>query len=77
MKYAPEYSKLLDGAYHSGKTNSDQNIARSISLFANNFSGFKKYRDVDDLSHVINTHRLLTIELLKYLNITLLNLIQL
>ncbi len=30
IKTIPKYSKLLDGSYHTDKTNSDPNIARSI-----------------------------------------------
>lgn len=66
IKYIPEYSKLLDGSYHTEKTNSDKNIARSISFFVNNFPSFQKYKDVNDLSYIIKNHRLLTIELFEY-----------
>lgn len=62
----PQYSKLLDGSYHTDKTNSDQNIARSINFFVNHFPSFKKYKDTDDLSFIIHNHRLLTIELFEY-----------
>ncbi len=44
MKYIPEYSKSLDGSYHTGKTNSDQNIARSIDFFVNNFPSFRNIK---------------------------------
>jgi DNA polymerase IIIc chi subunit len=66
MKYIPEYSKLLDGSYHTEKTNSDPNIARSISFFVSNLPSFKKYKDTDDLSFIIDFNRLLTIELFEY-----------
>lgn len=66
MIYIPEYSKLLDGSYHTDKTNSDQNIARNISFFVNNFPSFMKYKDTDDLSFIIHNHRLLTVELFEY-----------
>ncbi len=61
-----EYSKLLDGSYHTEKSNSDPNIARSISFFVNNLPSFKKYKDTDDLSFIIDYNRLLTIELFEY-----------
>jgi hypothetical protein len=39
-------------------TNSDPNIARSISFFIDNFPSFQKiYKDVDDLSFIITHHR--------------------
>jgi hypothetical protein len=66
IKNIPLYSKLLDGSYHTDRTSSDQNIARSIKFFVNNFPSFKKYKDTDDLSFIINQHRLLTIELFEY-----------
>ena len=66
MKYIPEYSKLLDGSYHTEKSNSDPNIARSISFFVSNLPSFKKYKETDDLSFIIDFHRLLTIELFEY-----------
>ena len=66
MIYIPLYSKLLDGSYHTDKTNSDQYIVRSIDFFINNFPSFMKYKDTDDLSFIINNHRLLTIELFEY-----------
>ena len=66
IKTIPKYSKLLDGSYHTDKTNSDPNIARSITFFINNFPSFHKYKDVDDLSYIINNHRLLTVELFEY-----------
>ncbi len=66
MKYIPEYSKLLDGSYHTEKSNSDPNIARSISFFVSNLPSFKKYKETVDLSFIIDFHRLLTIELFEY-----------
>jgi hypothetical protein len=42
IKYIPLFSKLLDGSYHTEKSNSDANIARSISFFTNNFPSFTK-----------------------------------
>lgn len=66
IKIIPEYSKLLDGSYHSKKSNSDLNIARFIKFFINNLPSFNKYNDVDDLSFIIKNHRLLTIELFEY-----------
>ena len=66
IKSIPQYSKLLDGSYHSKKSNSDNNIARFIKFFVNNLPSFNKYIDVDDLSFIIKNHRLLTIELFEY-----------
>ena len=66
IKFKPLLSKLLDGSYHTDKTSSDQNIARSINFFVNNFPSFHKYKDTDDLSFIITHHRLLSIELFEY-----------
>ena len=66
IKYIPLFSKLLDGSYHTEKSNSDANIARSISFFTNNFPSFTKYKGTDDLSYIINQHRLLVVELFEY-----------
>ena len=33
IKTIPKYSKLLDGSYHTDKTNSAPNVARSITFF--------------------------------------------
>jgi hypothetical protein len=66
IKYIPLFSKLLDGSYHTEKSNSDANIARSISFFTNNFPSFTKYKSTDDLSYIINQHRLLVVELFEY-----------
>jgi hypothetical protein len=66
IKHIPLYSKLLDGSYHTEKSNSDANIARSISFFKNNFPSFTKYKNTDDLSYIINQHRLLVVELFEY-----------
>ena len=65
IKYIPLFSKLLDGSYHTEKSNSDANIARSISFFTNNFPSFTKYKSTDDLSYIINHHRLLVVELFE------------
>ena len=54
FKYVPLFSKLLDGSYQTEKSNSDANIARSISFFTNNFPSFTKYKGTDDLSYIIN-----------------------
>ncbi len=66
IKSKPLYSKLLNGSYHTDRTSSDQNIARSIKFFVNNFPSFHKYKDADDLSFIITHHRLLTIDLFEY-----------
>ena len=66
IKNIPLYSKLLDGSYHTDKSNSDDNIARSIKFFVNNLPSFIKYEETDNLSYIIKNHRLLTIEIFEY-----------
>jgi hypothetical protein len=44
IKYKPKYSKLLDGSFHTEKTNSGPNIARSISFLVNIFPSFQIYK---------------------------------
>lgn len=66
IKNKPLYSKLLDGSYHTDKTNSDANIARSIKFFVNNLPSFINNEDENDLSFIIKNHRLLTVEIFEY-----------
>ena len=59
-------SKLENGDYEDAKSKSDNNIASTIKYFVNNLPSFKKYKNVDDLSWVVNQHRLLMVEMLDY-----------
>ena len=59
-------SKLENGDYEDAKSKSDKNIASTIKYFVNNLPSFKKYKNVDDLSWVVNQHRLIMVEMLDY-----------
>ena len=39
---------------------------KDITFFTNNLPSFKKYKNTDDLSYIINNHRLLVLEILEY-----------
>ena len=60
------YSKLKNGDYHSATSKSDKNIAKSINTIVNNIDGFKKYKNVEDLTWIIDNHRLLFTEIIEY-----------
>jgi hypothetical protein len=66
IKVIPSFKKLANGDYHNEKTKSDPQIASHIKFFINNFDPFRKYKDVDDLTYIINDYRLLILEILKY-----------
>ena len=66
IKQIPLMSKLENGDYEDAKSKSDNNIASTIKFFVNNLPSFKKYKNVDDLSWVVNQHRLLMVEMLDY-----------
>lgn len=66
IKNIPLFSKLIDGSYHTEKSNSDLNISRSIKFFVSNLPSFLKYKDDNDLSYIIKNHRLLTVEIFEY-----------
>ena len=66
IKKTPLYSKLEAGDYQTAGSNSDKNIAGSIKFFRNNLPGFQQYKDNDDISWVVNQHRLLVVEILEY-----------
>lgn len=62
----PLLSKFKEGAYETSKSSSDHKIVKDIFFFVNNLPSFLKYKDEDDLSYIINNHRLLTYELLEF-----------
>ena len=66
MKKIPLFSKLERGDYHTAASNSDDNIAGSIKFFRNNLPSFKKYKNQDDISWVVDQHRQLTAEIFDY-----------
>lgn len=59
-------SKLIKGEYHSSISRSDKNIASGIKMFVNNLPSFKQYKKDDSLLWIINNHRQLLLEILKY-----------
>ena len=62
----PLFSKLEHGDYQTEQTKSDQNIAASIKFFRNRFPSFQRYKDDDDISWVVQNHRLLVVEMFEY-----------
>ena len=66
IKTTPLLSKLINCDYETDKSKSDNKISKGISFFVNNLPSFNKYKDTDDLSYIINNHRLLVIEILEY-----------
>ena len=66
MKKVPLLSKLEKGDYETASSKSDKNISATIKFFRNNLPSFKKYKNDDDISWVINQHRQLTAELLDF-----------
>ena len=66
IKTIPLLSKLTNGEYQTETSKSDNKILEDIKFFCNNIPSFKKYDKTDDLSYIINNHRLLVIEILEY-----------
>jgi len=66
LKKVPLLSKLENGDYEIASSKSDKNIASSIKFFRKNFPFFKNFEKEDDISWVINHHRLLVLELFLY-----------
>jgi len=57
--------KLFDGHYHSEKSKSDINYAKSIKFFINNLYSFKKIKN-NNLDFIYNNFNILIIEYLEY-----------
>lgn len=66
IKQTPLFSKLKDGDYEIETSKSDKNIASSINFFRKNLPSFQSFKDDDNISWVVNYHRILTVELLEY-----------
>jgi len=66
IKQTPLFSKLKDGDYEIETSKSDKNIASSINFFRNNLPSFQSFKDDDNISWVVNYHRILTVEILEY-----------
>ena len=66
IKTTPLLSKLINGNYKTEKSKSDDKIVKDTNFFVNNLPSFNKYKDTDDLTYIINNHRLLIIEILEY-----------
>ena len=66
FKRVPLLSELEKGEYETASSKSDGNIASSIKFFRNQLPSFKKYAFTDDISWVVNQHRLLMAEMLDY-----------
>ena len=66
IKRTPLLSKLLNRDYETATSKSDNNIGASIKFFRNNLPSFKRYANDDDISWVVNQHRLLIAELMEY-----------
>ena len=66
IRQVPFLSKLINGDYETDKNKSDHKIVKDRTFFTNNLQSFKKYKNTDDLSYIINNHRLLVLEILEY-----------
>ena len=66
IKQIPLLSNLKNGDYETDKSKSDYKIVKDITLFTNNLPSFKKYKQTEDLSYIINNHRLLILEIFEY-----------
>ena len=66
IKENPSRQKLVNGDYQTASSKSDKNIAASIKFFVNNLPSFTQFKNEDDLSWILQYHRLLTTELLEY-----------
>jgi hypothetical protein len=58
-------NKLYNGDYHSEKSKSDKNYAKSIKFFINNLYSFKKIKN-NNLDFIYNNFNILIIEFLEY-----------
>ncbi len=66
IKKVPLMSKLVNKDYEIASSKSDVNIASSIKFFRKNLPFFTQFENDDDISWVINHHRLLVAELFEY-----------
>ena len=62
----PSFSKLKNKEYETQQTKSDANIAASIKFFTNQLPSFQHYQNDDNISWVVEKHRLLVVEILEY-----------
>lgn len=66
MKRAPLLSKLENGDYEIATSKSDKNIAATIKFFCNSLPNFQHFKGADNIDWVINQHRQLVVEILRY-----------
>lgn len=66
MKRAPLLSKLENGDYEISTSKSDKNIAATIKFFCNSLPNFRHFKGADNIDWVINQHRQLVVEILRY-----------
>ena len=66
IKRFVSFSKLKNREYEIASSKSDNNIAASIKFFRNNLPTFKLFKNEDDITWVINFHRLLIAEIFDY-----------
>jgi len=66
FKRTPYFDKLIAGDYEQGRSNYDTtNVRVNIEFFMNNLPSFME-EDKNDLSWVVNRHRLLSLEIFQY-----------
>jgi hypothetical protein len=65
IKQVVSFKSLEKGDYETQGSKSDKNIAKVILFFVRNLPSFKQYKDTDNLSWMINQHRLLITEILE------------
>jgi hypothetical protein len=65
IKNIPSLSRLERGDYQTDKSKSDYKIVKDIKFFTNNLPSFQKYQGQDDLTFLIQNHRLLILEILE------------
>ena len=66
IKNIPLLSRLERGDYQTDKSKSDYKIVKDIKFFINNLPSFQKYKGQDDLTFLIQNHRLLMLEILEW-----------
>ena len=66
IKRIPLLSKLKNSEYQTEKSKSDYKIVKDIKFITNNLPSFKEYKNTDDLTYIINNHRLLILLILEY-----------
>lgn len=60
--------KLTNKEYETKSSKSDYNIVSNIKAWTNNYPLLKQYKDENNLQYIIDSHRLVFLELLKHIH---------